>query len=178
MKRTGKFYWLTVLANFIMVPGILIITLTSGPLIESVPLMIVGMCVTSFFNGLSITSTLIGLIANASHDDQAIATACSYLFRSLGSVTGVSLSATVANLALRNSLASELPKLGLGEDKALQIADRVRQSLEYLRQLEPEVRKIVVKSYTSSTTAAFGLEAGSCGGCCGFCLVYTGKGSG
>lgn len=93
-------------------------------------------------------------VANAQHSDQAVATACSYLFRSLGSVTGVSLSATVANQALRTRLREEL---GSGKDAA-KIAEKVRQSLAYIRTLDPEVRAIVRGCYAKSTQAAFGLQ--------------------
>ncbi|CZT15559.1 related to transporter (major facilitator superfamily) [Ramularia collo-cygni] len=158
MKWTGRFYWLTILSYSGLVVGTVLIFLCSGVLVSSTAGMIVGMCINGFSNGNGITTTLIGIIANASHEDQAIATACSYLFRSLGSVLGVSLSATVANNALRNSLASELPNLGLPEGEALEIADKVRESLAYLRNLEPNVRVVVEACYARSTTAAFSFQ--------------------
>ena len=158
MQKTGKYYWLTVIAYIGLTLGMTIITLSSGVLVHSPPIIIVGLCFNGLGNGIGVTSSLIALIANATHEDQAIATACSYLFRSLGSVFGVSISATAANQALRSSLASELPKLGLPEGEALQIADKVRESLAYLRQLEPSVRQVVADCYARSTTAAFTLQ--------------------
>lgn len=158
MKWTGKYYWLTIISYTDLVTGMVIVFLCSGVLVNSTLGIIIGMCINGFSNGNGITTTLIGIIANASHEDQAIATACSYLFRSLGSVLGVSLSATVANNALRNNLASELPKLGLPEWEALEIADKVRQSLAYLRDLEPDVRAVVEACYARSTSAAFVLQ--------------------
>lgn len=158
MKWTGKYYWLTIMSYTALTAGTVVIFLCSGVLTSSTLGMIIGMCINGFGNGNGITTTLIGIIANASHEDQAIATACSYLFRSLGSVLGVSLSATIANNALRNSLASELPKLGLPEQEALEIADKVRQSLAYLRNLEPNVRLVVEDCYARSTTAAFAFQ--------------------
>jgi len=80
------------------------------------------------------------------------------MFLVQGSVFGISMSATVANQALRKSLAERLPNLGLPEDKALEIAEKVRESLAYLRQLEPKIREVVTKCYANSTTAAFGLQ--------------------
>lgn len=160
MQKTGKYYWLTVLAYLGLTAGMVIITLASGVLVHSPPLIIVGLCLNGLGNGIGVTSSLIALIANATHDDQAIATACSYLFRSLGSVFGVSVSATAANQALRSSLTSELPTLGLPEEEALEIANKVRESLAYLRQLEPGVRKVVADCYAHSTTAAFVLQIG------------------
>jgi MFS family permease len=158
MKITGKFYWLTIISYTGLTIGMIVIFLCSGVVVSSTVGMILGMCMNGFGNGNGITTTLIGIIANASHEDQAIATACSYLFRSLGSVLGVSLSATVANNALRNNLASEIPKLGLPEGEALEIAEKVRQSLAYLRDLEPSVRAVVEDCYARSTSAAFALQ--------------------
>lgn len=99
---------------------------------------------------------MIGLIANASREDQAVATACSYLFRSLGSVFGVSISATLANQSLRDNLASALSN----GNAAAEIAERVRESLAYINTLEPGVRALVRECYAQSTRAAFGLEIG------------------
>lgn len=66
------------------------------------------------------------------------------------------MSATVANQALRSHLASELSS---GKD-ALDIAERVRQSLGYINTLEPGIRSVVRECYAKSTRAAFGLEIG------------------
>lgn len=156
MQKTGKYYWLTICAYTCLTLGMTVIFLCSGVLVDSTVGIILGMCINGFSNGIGVTTSLIGLIANASRDDQAVATACSYLFRSLGSVFGVSISATVANQALRKNLAKEL---GSGKE-ALEIANRVRESLAYLRHLKPEVRAIVADCYARSTTAAFGLQIG------------------
>ncbi|KAK5126758.1 hypothetical protein LTR85_009692 [Meristemomyces frigidus] len=162
MRKTGKYYWLTVLAYFFLVVGMTIIFLCSGVLVNSTVGIILAMALSGFSSGIGSTCALIALIANCSREDQAVATACSYLFRSLGSVFGISMSATLANQALRKSLASELPSLGLSKEEALEIAERVRQSLESLRGLAPDVKAIVIESYAQSSTAAQG---------CGIALV-------
>ena len=81
-------------------------------------------------------------------------TACSYLFRSLGSTTGVALSATVANQVLRARLIEEL---GSGKDAA-RIERNVRRSLAYIKTLEPEVRDIVKHCYALCARWAFALQ--------------------
>jgi hypothetical protein len=126
--------------------------------LANTPLIIIGLSITSFTNGIGITTTLIGLIAHASNEDQAVATACSYLFRSLGTTFGISMSATVANLVVRWSLDSELSKLGLPPGEVSQIANGVRESLEYLRHLKASLRTVVAHCYAHGTTAAFTLE--------------------
>ncbi len=109
-----------------------------------------------FGNGIGVTTSLIGLIANASPQDQAVATACSYLFRSLGSVVGLSLSATVVQQSLRNQLRDQLKS---GKD-AENIVKRVRESLDYIRTLEPEVRETVRQCYGNATRNGFYLMLG------------------
>ncbi|THX85465.1 MFS general substrate transporter [Aureobasidium pullulans] len=156
MQRTGKFYWLTVIAYSCLVVGMTFVFLFSGFVVKSTIGIIIGMCVCGWSNGIGVTSTLIGLIANASREDQAVATACSYLFRSLGSVFGVSISATLANQSLRDNLASALSN----GNAAAEIAERVRESLAYINTLEPGVRALVRECYAQSTRAAFGLEIG------------------
>lgn len=73
---------------------------------------------------------------------------------------GISLSATVSNQVLRKALADRLPTVGLPEHEAAEIADRVRESLAYLRKLDPNLRRVVVACYTQSLTATFGLQLG------------------
>lgn len=94
------------------------------------------------------------LVSNASRSDQAIATACSYLFRSLGSTAGISLSASAANQTLRSALKT---RLGSG-DQADTIVENVRRSLSYIKTLDPELKTLVRSSYEISTRAAFGLQ--------------------
>ncbi|GAB7357169.1 hypothetical protein MBLNU459_g8160t1 [Dothideomycetes sp. NU459] len=154
MQRTGKFYWLTVIAYTNLVLGMVFVFLFSGLVVHSTAGVIIGMCICAFSNGIGVTTSLIGLIANASREDQAVATACSYLFRSLGSVFGVSMSATVSNQALRSYLEKELSS----GKAALEVAKRVRESLGYIRTLEPGVKAVVRECYAKSTRAAFGLE--------------------
>lgn len=154
MKKTGHYYWITVVAYSSLIIGHGLILLFSGFIVESIPLMVVGACIGGFFNGIGITTTLIGLISNAQHEDQAIATACSYLFRSLGSVFGVSMCATAFNQTLRKTLGDALN----GDPNAGEIAERVRQSLAYYRSLDPALKEIVRECYGKSTRAALSVS--------------------
>lgn len=154
MQYFGRYYWLTVCAYSNLVLGLILILLFSGGIVKSDVGMCVGMAICGFSNGIGVTSSLIALISNASREDQAIATACSYLFRSLGSTAGVSLSTSVANQTLRMSLQKHL---GSGKD-ADKIVQGVRRSLGYIKGLSPEVKSIVRGSYETSTRAAFGLQ--------------------
>jgi MFS family permease len=153
MKRTARYYWITVIAYTNLTIGLSLILLFAGTITQSIPVMIVGTCICAFSNGLGVTTTLIGLIANASHTDQAVATACSYLFRSLGSVLGLSVCATAFNTTLRKTLASALA----GDKDATEIAERVRAGLAYYRSLDPAMKEIVKECYGKATRAAMGV---------------------
>jgi len=154
MSKTGKYYWLTIISYATLVLGAILIVLCAGSVVQSNLGIVIGLMVGGFSNGIGVTTTLIGLIANAGRENVAVATACSYLFRSMGSVFGISLSATVFNQALRAQLSR---RLGSGKD-AEEIAEKVRQSLEYLKELSPTIRAIVRESYAKSTNVAFGLQ--------------------
>lgn len=61
MKRTGKYYWLTIAAYACLTAGCFAIFLFSGGAMTSLIPMILGMVVAAFGNGIGVTSTLIGL---------------------------------------------------------------------------------------------------------------------
>ena len=95
-------------------------------------------------------------VSNAAPDDQAVTTACSYLFRSIGSVVGVSLSATVIQQSLRNNLKESL---GSGKE-ADQIIKKVRRSLDAIKELDPNVAQVVRECYAHAVATGFGLMVG------------------
>ena len=151
MQKTGKYYWLTVIAYTTLTLGIIPILLCSGLVVNNTYGISVGLVMCGFSNGIGVTTSLIGLIANASTENQAVATACSYLFRSLGSVVGLSMSATVVQQTLRTQLRDSL-KSGNDVDE---IVRRVRESLDYVKSLDPELQKIVRQCYGTSTRNGF-----------------------
>jgi len=155
MQWTGKYYWLTIVCICIAIMGTLVI-LVSGGIYDSTWGIIGGLCCMAFGLGTAVTTTLISVIANADPADQAIATACTYLFRSLGSAVGVSLGSTAVQQSLRKQLSA---RLGSGHE-AEEIIRKVRQSLDAIRELKPEVRELVILCYRKASMAAFGLFTG------------------
>ena len=151
MRKTGRYYWLTLGAYSLMTLGIIPFILCTGLVTHSIIGITIGMILTGFSNGIGVTTTLIALIANTTPEDQAIATACSYLFRSLGSVTGVSVASTIVQQSLRNNLGASLGS----EHDAEKIVKRVRRSLEYIKTLEPAVMVIVVQCYEKALIWSF-----------------------
>jgi predicted MFS family arabinose efflux permease len=156
IKRTGKYYWLTVTAYTMLVIGMVVIFLFAGTISNSTWGLSTGMTICGFGNGIGVTTSLIALISNAAPEDQAVTTACSYLFRSLGSVMGISASSTVVQQSLRTYL---IRGLGSGKE-ADEIVQRVRRSLEYIKTLDPEMRDIVRKCYGHAARDGFALMIG------------------
>jgi predicted MFS family arabinose efflux permease len=61
MKRTAKYYWITVMTYTNLVAGMTLILLFAGISKKSLPAMVVGTCICAFSTGLGVTTTLIGL---------------------------------------------------------------------------------------------------------------------
>lgn len=154
MALTGRYYWLTVGSICISILGAITIFLFSGLVLDFSWGMVIGLGMVMFGGGSAITTTLINVIANADPKDQAIATACTYLFRSLGSVVGVSWAATVVQQSLRTQLRAKLDSKGDADE----IVKRVRQSLTFIGTLKPHTRLIVTKCYQKATNTAFGVS--------------------
>ena len=89
-------------------------------------------------------------VSNVSAADQAVATACSFLFRSLGAAVGVSL---VGNL-IQNVLRIRL-RASLELQEADQIIRGIAQSLEFIKELPPGTRVIVQDCYSAGIQAGF-----------------------
>ncbi|KJZ73337.1 hypothetical protein HIM_07341 [Hirsutella minnesotensis 3608] len=148
MKRTGKFYWVTVASYgvlFISVPPLMLSIWhrsTAGEM--------VGLILTAIGGGAGMTTTLVGLLAHASAEDSAVTVACSYLFRSLGSSIGISINSAVLQQTLRSQLEARLDN---GDD-ARQVEERVRQSLDFIKQLPARVAEQVRCSYQFATLGA------------------------
>jgi MFS family permease len=151
MRRTGKFYWLTVIAYSLIPIGITMVLLFTDRTHFSTAGVAVGLAVSGFGSGTGVTSSLIALISTAAPEDQAVTTACSYLFRSLGSVMGIAVSATIVQQRLRSALKKSL---GSG-DEAEKLEKWVRESLDFLKTLPIEVQKLVRDSYGDAVRTGF-----------------------
>ncbi|KND95212.1 Vacuolar membrane amino acid uptake transporter fnx2 [Tolypocladium ophioglossoides CBS 100239] len=170
MKRTGKFYAITVAAYGLQVLSFL--PLAASLWYRATVGEVVALIMNAFGGGsgmlpliirrrqrstsktdtrTAITTTLIGLLANAATKDTAVVVACSYLFRSLGSSIGISISSAVLQQMLRAQLAARLPN---GDD-ARRIEERVRQNIDYIKELPPGLAAQVRDSYQMATIGAF-----------------------
>jgi len=149
IQNTGKYYWLNfacclalLLGNGIIVTCV-IVTDPRLPQRSIIGFMHVGMIIMQAGYGTAVSTTLIALISNVTAAEQAVVTALSYLFRSLGSVLGLSLGAMLVQDGLKRRL---LEQLGHG-DEVDKIVLRVSRDLDSIREFSPEVAAIVRGSY-------------------------------
>ncbi|KAI0037156.1 MFS general substrate transporter [Vararia minispora EC-137] len=158
IQVTGRYFFITVISYAWCLCGLILMTLSMGPLHTYLGLEI-GLFIMANGNGAGITTTLISLIAQAGPADQAIATAASYLFRSIGSVLGLSVGSTVFQELLRHYLTQRLQS-----GNADEIVRRVREALSYIDELDPASRAIVRSSYGMAlqTTFYFALACATC----------------
>ncbi|KAF4511724.1 hypothetical protein G6O67_003496 [Ophiocordyceps sinensis] len=148
VKKTGRFYWVTVGAY-----GVLFVSVF--PILVSVwyrftPGETMGLVMTAIGGGSGMTTTLVGLLAHARPKDGAMVVACSYLFRSLGSSIGISINSAVLQQTLRLQL---LARLDSGAE-AREVEQRVRRSLDCIKELPSQVAEQVRSSYQVATLAA------------------------
>ncbi|GBE88178.1 Vacuolar membrane amino acid uptake transporter fnx2 [Sparassis crispa] len=158
MQATGRYYWLTVGAFGVTLAGAVLVALEAGAVGFDMVWLCVGLFAMNFGGGASLTTTLIALIANAGPADQAVATAVSYLFRSLGSVVFLSLGTTLSQEVLRARL-----RAGLSGADVDEIIEHVRASLAYVGELPPAVRAVVREAYAAGVQAALWFAVGLAG---------------
>ncbi|KAI1338039.1 multidrug resistance protein fnx1 [Xylariaceae sp. FL0016] len=151
LRRFGKYYWLTFGGYALVLLSCVPLVAFSGVVATSATGVVVGLSMMGLGSGCSITTTLIAVIANSAPEDMAIAIACSYLFRSLGTSLGIGISTAVLQQTLRTTLADALADGG----RAAEIETRVRESLDYIRTLEPAVAAVVRRCYAVATQHAF-----------------------
>lgn len=177
LKRTGKFYFLAVLATIAATLGVIPIviapSLQHGALIST----FIGSIISFIPQGMTITASFIAIspsvhphslpkadnmtVSNVSPADQAVATACSFLFRSLGAAVGVSLVGVLIQSILRIKL-----RAALEPAQAERIVEGIAQSLDYIEELPPSLRTVVRDCYSGGVQAGFAM-------CLGLLLVAT-----
>ena len=149
MRRTGKYYWLSVV--------MLVIYLGALTVISTINLHTPGWepFVVFFFAGLGyagmLTITLLALISAVAHEHQAVITSASYAFRSTGSAIGIAIVSAV----FQNILKGELWRRFGDWDGANEIIPRVRDSLEEIKSLPDEWRVAVTAVYMDALRGVF-----------------------
>ncbi|KAK9236917.1 major facilitator superfamily-domain-containing protein [Lipomyces kononenkoae] len=146
MRHTGRYFVMTCIAAFSIVFGSLLLCFVGAHTSQFVIMVI--MFVPGFAFGLYFTITLVALVAAVPRDYQAVSTSIQYCFKGTGSTLGVSISTAV----FQNVLATKLYSRITGPD-AEEIISRVKDSIDQVRFMSPEVQELVVQSYLDSVRA-------------------------
>ncbi|KAL8952519.1 MAG: hypothetical protein Q9222_001587 [Ikaeria aurantiellina] len=150
LKRIGKFYWLALISSTVgalaAVPIAIAPSLFHGALIT----VFVASVISFVPQGITITASLIAIITNVSAADQAVATACSFLFRSLGAAVGVSL----VGIVIQEIVGMRL-RASLDPKQADQILETIARSLDLVKDLPEDLRIVVRDSYGDGVQGGF-----------------------
>lgn len=145
MRKTGRYYYLSVLSPILMLVGISI-ALTfdkdTNTSTQYLALLLNGLGYSSM-----LTVTLIALIAAVSHKDQAVTTSIQYAFRGIGSTLGVAVAAAIFQNVLKTRLHD------LARDAPKQVIERVLDSVEAIADIPAKWHDIVIECYLESSRA-------------------------
>ncbi|KAH3662562.1 hypothetical protein OGAPHI_005814 [Ogataea philodendri] len=134
---------------------------------------LVGLCLVpaNVGQGMIFPSSLFSFIYNFDKQKQAISTSTAYLFRSIGSVWGVTGSAAIIQRLFVQKTQQELANLPeLSKKQIATIVHSVSKDISVISSLRPEIRAIVVSGYSTAIKRA---QLVSCL-CCLLCLVLAG----
>ncbi|KAI9854573.1 MAG: hypothetical protein M1824_000280 [Vezdaea acicularis] len=154
MKATGKYWWLGLGAQTLLVLSAALITSLrlSTPGWPSFVYFLVG----GLGYGGMLTVTLVALIAAVDHKYQAVITSASYAFRSTGGTIGI----TIASAVYQNLLKSQLWARFGDRDNAAEIIGRLRDRLDEIRHVPSDWQEGVLQSVMDSLTGVFGVMVG------------------
>lgn len=111
----------------------------------------------------------VAVISAVPHDQQAVITSGTYLFRSTGSTIGITLASAVFQNLLRSSLYSHFPPTQYPGSPG--VIDRIVDSLDQINNLPPGWKDGVMSSYVTAMRAVFAVNTG-------IAVIGTGMGFG
>ncbi|KAL8754758.1 MAG: hypothetical protein Q9184_005010, partial [Pyrenodesmia sp. 2 TL-2023] len=150
IKRLGRFYWLALVS--VSVGALASIPIALAPAFHPAALIIVCIASVASFvpQGITVTASLIAIISNISAADQAVGTACLFLFRSLGAAIGVSLVGLVLDQVLNLQL-----RAALDPEVAADVQKKIKDGLDFLKLLPPDLRATIRDCYSSGVQSGF-----------------------
>ncbi|KAF2494141.1 MFS general substrate transporter [Lophium mytilinum] len=148
MTATGRMKELFVSGSLFMLLG----SICLSSMWDGIPtwLATIFICPSSIGQGLAFPASSIAVLATSTQEDQAVMTSTLTLWRSLGTVLGVSLS----SLVLQNSLSAYLNDLVDGSHKD-EIIWKVRKSVRAVLDLDPKHQHQVIDAYSRSLRVTF-----------------------
>ena len=149
MRWTGRYYILSVCIVCISIGANIMtssFTLTTASWVALIAFFLVGIGYAG-----TLTTTLLALISAVDHNDQAVVTSASYVFRSTGSAIGI----TIGSAVFQNILKLRLwARLG-GQDGAAEVIRKLRDSLDEINRLPMGQRAVVRDVYMEALRGVF-----------------------
>jgi MFS family permease len=150
MSRWGKLITLVRLGALLMTLGNGLVTSLSFS--DSTWKYMVFIFPANLGQGIIYPATLFTTLASFDHSDHAVSASTVYLIRSLGSVWGVAITATI----VQNTLSWRLPSALAGVPNKDQIIDDIRHSVTALRSLPPDIQLKARLVYYDGIRYSFG----------------------
>jgi hypothetical protein len=142
MRLTGKYWWLNVVIQTMMIVAASLILATFNATVHEVtPFIYLFLNGTGY--GSLLTITLISLIAAVDHKYQAVITSASYAFRSTGSTIGITIASAVFQNLLKKGLYDRFGDRPGAADEIRRIRDNVNE----VNHLPPGWRDGAIEAY-------------------------------
>lgn len=156
MKRTGRYYKLTVLVGIISIYGVLKIFFINPniSLFEQFTLLLPS----GLGYSCVLTVTLLSLIAAVPSKYQACTTSIQYTFRSTGSTLGVAVASALFQNVLRSNLTSKIHALIPDVNEANEIITKALANTNYTHEAPEIVRAAIRESYALGCKGAFAVS--------------------
>lgn len=145
MRATGKYWWLNIITQILMVTGSSLVLATFKATVADIPPYIYLFVIGTAYGSI-ITITLIGLIAAVDHKYQAVITSASYAFRSTGSSIGITIASAVFQNLLKKGLYERLGDKPGAEDEIR----RIRDNVDELKHLSRGWRDAAIEAYVDA----------------------------
>ncbi|KAE9373623.1 MFS general substrate transporter [Stipitochalara longipes BDJ] len=157
MRATGSYFTLNIFTHILAVTGSGILLLLSLSAPSWSVFIILAVTGTGF--GAMLVINLTAVISAVAREEQALATSVSFVFRSVGSTLGVTLSSVIFQSTLKSALWKRLDNL----QDAEAIIAQIRGNFEELSQVDSSIRTQVVDSYMVALKAVFATAFGMSG---------------
>jgi MFS family permease len=149
MRASGRYYALLTVANLLDVVAFGLICTLSLSTAAWPPFVYLAVMGLSY--GSMLTTTLVALIASVSQAQQSIATSASYIFRSTGSVLGI----TIVSLVFQNVLRPRLREGFGGLEDGAGLVGKIEKDLAFVGQLPDDMQQMALDAYMVALRAVF-----------------------
>ncbi|KAJ6500834.1 MFS general substrate transporter [Mycena sanguinolenta] len=149
MRKTGRYWKFQAISSL----GLLVANLILASWNPATPewVLYITLAPSGFAFASVLTTTLLALIASVPRDDIPLATGISYLFRTMGQVLGVSLSAALTQTLLARNLRARI-----SDETVAQILD----STAYIHTLPPDLQAKATTSWALALRTVFYCQIG------------------